>query len=88
MRSLCESVWETLNDIVIFLRLEFARTEVSSKANDATFELSPSGIRYMHDEASKAARWEEVGRELQRLIDNLRDAFRAYRAEIRNKLRI
>jgi len=87
-RQLLDNLWYILDDLVIYLRLEFEQGEKSKKKKDSEFRLSPSGLRYLRDDETKVERIAEAESQLDKLINATRESYKDYRAGIRNRLHV
>ena len=88
LRKPCDDLWQILDEVVCFLKLEFAETQVSEGFDHVMFEFSPSGLGYLRDASSQEALIEKCSQQLHRLINSLREAFKEYRIAVRGKLHL
>lgn len=84
-RRLLDNLWDVLDELVLFLKLEFREEKVKGES-DPECRLDPGGLRYIDDDIAKAKRITEAEKRLYELIDTVRGVYKVYRACIRNSL--
>ncbi|MFC1870858.1 hypothetical protein ACFLYF_00420 [Chloroflexota bacterium] len=87
-RQLLDNLWHVLDELVIYLRLEFEQEAKSKKQKDSEFRLSPSGLKYLRDDSAKVERIAVAENQLDEQIKAALNSYKAYRAGIRDRLHV
>jgi len=75
-----------LDELLIFLKLEFREEDKSKKGKEVECQLEPAGMWYLHNEADQVRKMTQAQDDLDKLLQSVRESFRAYRGSIRNVL--
>ena len=83
-----KTLWDRLDKLVLFLKLEFEANGKDAKAKDPHMNLKPAGLRNLRDDKAKTEIIARKETELQGIIKDVRDSYQSYRATVRDTLQV